>query len=128
MSDQLQIRHVGTSPNQIGLNGNEVLWGGTRIGTWSGGTSAADPLVVELQSTASASAVQGLIRSLQYANTSDNPLSLTRRVQVVIHDGDGGTSLPATKLLQVTAVNDRPIVHGAIGTASFIEDGPAVLL
>lgn len=82
--------------------------GGTTIGTAVGGTSGSTPLVITLNATATPAAVQALVRDITYANVSDDPSTTERTVQLVLSDGDGGTSAPATRGVAVTAVDDAP--------------------
>ena len=126
-SDELRIRHVGNGPNQIGRTGNLVTFSGLPIGTVAGGT-LGQPLTIDFQGNVNAVKVSAVLRSLQFVNPSNNPTDLLRTVQVILTDGDGGTSLPATKLVQVIPSNDIPVLSQFSGAVSFTEDGSAVLL
>ena len=128
--DRLAIRNEGTGAGQIGVSGSNVTFGGTTIGTFTGGTGTT-ALVVTFNANSSPAAAQALMRNITYANVSDSPAA-SRTVRFVLTDGDGGTSNAATKVINVTAVNDAPVVDlngGAAGidyTTTFTEDGPAV--
>ncbi|MDO7850662.1 HYR domain-containing protein, partial [Hymenobacter convexus] len=50
---------------------------------------------------------QAVLRSITYLNASDTPTTADRTVSFVVNDG-GLDSSPATKLVQVQAVNDAP--------------------
>jgi hypothetical protein len=39
IGDLLGIKNEGTAPGEIGVSGPQVTWGGTVIGTWSGGSA-----------------------------------------------------------------------------------------
>ncbi len=108
VDDRLQIGNLGTGPGQVGLFGSNVTYGGVVIGTVSGGTSGADPLVVTLTTNATPSAVQEVYRNIQFNNVSDNPSTATRTLTIELTDGDGGTAIPQTKLVDVHATNDAP--------------------
>ncbi|HEY9851284.1 MAG TPA: DUF4347 domain-containing protein [Leptolyngbyaceae cyanobacterium] len=111
--DRLAIRHEGNSAGQIGIDGRIVKYGGTQIGTFTGGIGTT-PLVVTFNASATPTAAQALLRNITYQNISDNPATASRTVQFVLTDGDGGTSNAATKTINVTAVNDAPIVGAAV--------------
>ena len=44
--DRLAVHNQGTGPGQVGVSGSNVTYGGTVIGTFSGGTNGATPLVI----------------------------------------------------------------------------------
>ncbi len=126
--DRLEIRNQGTGANQIGVNVDEITFGGLIIGTFSGGTSGSEPLEVLFNASANQAAVQALLRNLTFRNVSDAPSTLTRTVSLQLTDGDGGTSLAVTKSINVTAVNDAPVISGFTGTSTYIEDESAVAI
>ena len=108
--DVLSIKNIGTSAGQIGVSGTTVSYGGTAIGTYTGGTGSND-LVVTLNSSATLEATTALIKALTYANTnSTDPNTTTRTVRVTVNDGSGGTSSNADVSVGITAVNDAPVV------------------
>ena len=126
-ADRLEIRHQGTGAGQIGLDGAVVLYGGQSIGTFTGGVGAGT-LVVTLNASATPQAVQALLRSITFRNISDNPKDLVRTLRVSVTDGDGGASSQVTKSIQVTPVNDAPVI-GAFDTAvTYKAKAAAVLL
>ena len=125
--DRLAIRNQGTGPGQIGVSGSTVTFGGTAIGTFTGGTGTT-PLVVTLNASATPAAAQALVRDVTYRNVSDSPSTATRTVRFVLTDGDGGTSSPATRNLTVNAVNAAPVITATAGSLSHTEgDGPEAI-
>ncbi|MFZ3015233.1 MAG: cadherin domain-containing protein [Nitrospira sp.] len=106
--DRLMVGNWGTGPGQVGVSGSTVTYGGTVIGTVSGGTSGSDPLTVTFNTSATSAAVQEIYRSIQFTNESDNPSTATRTLAIGLTDGDGGTATPQTKLVFVQATNDAP--------------------
>ena len=116
--DRLAIRNEGTAAGQIGVSGANVTYGGTTIGTFTGGTGTT-ALVVTFNASSSPAAAQALMRNITYANVSDAPTA-SRTVRFVLTDGDGGTSNAATKVINVTASNDAPT--GADKTITINED------
>ena len=108
--DRLEIRNQGTTAGLIGVSGANVTYGGTTIGTFTGGTGTT-PLEVTLNASATPTATQALVRNITYDNVSDNPAT-NRTVRFVLTDGDGGTSAPATRQITVTGTNDAPVLSG----------------
>ncbi|KAA1420959.1 tandem-95 repeat protein [Nocardioides humilatus] len=119
------------TPNSTGITvvGSDVRYNATSIGTVAGGTGGA-PLVITLNANALSSnlAVYALVRSIAYANSSDNPSTTDRTVRAVLKDGDGGTSAPATRTVTITAVNDPPIPTYDAGSLTYTENASAVLV
>ncbi len=111
-NDTLFIEDQGTGTGQIAVvtSGQVVQYQGTEIGTYSGGTSGSDPLVIALNASATPEAVQALARAITFENTSDDPAGGARTVRFVANDGDGGTSDPADVTLTVNPVNDPPVI------------------
>ncbi|MEQ1859669.1 MAG: tandem-95 repeat protein [Chthoniobacteraceae bacterium] len=124
--DRLAIRNEGAGAGQIGVSGANVNFGGVTIGTFTGGTSGASPLVVTFNSaSATPAAAQALARNITYQNVSDAPSTLARTVRFAVTDGDGGTSAAATKTVNVTAVNDVPTLAAISNPAAILEDAVA---
>jgi VCBS repeat-containing protein len=113
-NDRLEIRNQGNGSGQIGVSGTTVNYGGTAIGTLTGGVGTT-PLVVALNANATPAATQALVQNLTFRTLGDNPSTATRTIQVVLTDGDGDTSDPATKTVTVTATNDPPVVSANTG-------------
>ncbi len=114
--DVLSIRDQGAGASNITVVGSTVSYGGTQIGTFTGGSSGA-ALVITLDSDATAVATSALVQNITYTNTNtDNPSTSARTVRYVLTDGDGGTSANYDTTVNVTAVNDAPVV-GAPGSA-----------
>ncbi|MBN3924983.1 DUF4347 domain-containing protein [Nostoc sp. NMS4] len=105
--DRLIIQNNTT--NQIQVSDTSILYDTSLIATFSGGIGTQD-LVINFNSKATPTAVQALIRSISYANISENPATIPRTINFVLTDGDGGTSATVSKIINVTALNDAPIV------------------
>ena len=58
--DQLAIRNEGNSAGQIGVAGTTVSFGGTTIGSFTGGTDGFTPLIISLNANADVAAVEAL--------------------------------------------------------------------
>src|SRR5688572_22795035 len=118
--DRLAIRNQGAAAGEIGVSGSNVTYGGTTIGTFTGG-SGTTPLVVTFNASSSAAAAQALMRNITFANVSETPSTAARTVRFVLTDGDGGTSNAATKTINVAAVNDTPAVAADNATVTVDE-------
>ena len=116
-ADRLGIRSQGTASGQIGISGSDITYnfgsGAVIIGSFDGGTDGVTPLEVNLNSSATTAAVQKLMRNITFENVSEDPGSLSRTVVFRLTDGDGGTSALVQQTVNVTAVNDAPVVDAA---------------
>jgi large repetitive protein len=74
------------------------------VGSFDAGTG-----VLTLNGTATTAAYQAVLRSVKYRNTSDGPTASARTVSFAATDGLN-TSLPATRTVNVVAVNDAPVL------------------
>ena len=90
--------------------------------------------VLSLTGNASIAAYQSVLRSVTFSNiTNDDPTatSATRSVQWRVFDSNGTPSAVdanATTVIQVTAVNDKPVFTAdTAGTYAFTEGAPAIL-
>ena len=68
---------------------------------------------------------QQVLRSVTYANSSQNPNATARAVDFVANDGTVNSNT-VTTTLGVTPVNDPPVLAAGGGAPTFTEDGPAV--
>lgn len=109
VDDQLAFQDVGNGSGEIGINGSIVSYEGTEIGTIVSDGRFGNQLDVELNENATLAAVQALLETLTYQNTSDDPIS-TRTVEIVLDDGDGNTSVPISTLIVLDAFNDKPVI------------------
>lgn len=108
VDDRLEITNQGTAPGQIGLSGSNVTFGGTVIGTFTGGVGT-NPLIVTFNTNATAPLITALLRQITFRVASDTPSQLPRTVSVQVTDGSGGVSNVATAIIQVVAQNDPPV-------------------
>ncbi|MEH2196312.1 MAG: DUF4347 domain-containing protein [Nostoc sp.] len=116
--DRLSIRNQGTGATEINLDGREIYYGNTKIGNFSGGIGT-DSLVINLNTNATVAATQALVRNITFANTSQNPTTANRIIEIVLTDDAGSKSTSVTKTVEVTAVNDAP----SFDTTLFLYDG-----
>jgi len=127
--DILAIRNEGMGTGQIGASDDsDVYYGGVHFGSANGGMGGAD-LIVTFLPTATAVAAQALIRNLTYSNNNTtNPSVDPRTIRITLNDGDGAMSSPSDLTVNITAVNDAPIVTTSGGSTTFTEpeDGDPV--
>ncbi|MBW4646456.1 MAG: VCBS repeat-containing protein [Goleter apudmare HA4340-LM2] len=116
--DRLSIRNQGTGTTEINLDGREVYYGSIKIGEFSGGIGT-ESLVISLNASATVEATQALLRNITFANTSENPATSDRILEIFLTDDTGNKSTDVTKTVQVIAENDAP----NIGNTLVLYDG-----
>ncbi len=112
-TDRLEIKNQGNGLGQIGFSGSTIKYQGTTIGTLSGGTTSR---TITLTAAATPAAVQALLRVITFRTTTTSAPLGTRSVQFQVSDGDGGTSLVYTKLVNVVKKNQAPVIGGFTAT------------
>ncbi|MFV3307729.1 Ig-like domain-containing protein [Pseudomonas sp. NY15181] len=126
--DVLGILNQGTGAGQIGVSGANVTFGGTVIGSVSGGTGGS-ALVVTFNANATAAAVQALVRNLTYdnINASNGIGQAARTVRVTVNDGDSATTSQADVTVSVVetvpptatiVVTDTSLIAGESSTVT----------
>ncbi|WP_075086540.1 tandem-95 repeat protein [Mariniblastus fucicola] len=106
--DRISIFNGGVGAGQIGLSGSDVTYEGVVIGSFSGGLSETDSLIISLNANADAVATQALLQNLTYHNISTTPATTVRTVDFVLTDGDGGISNIISKDVTITTVDAAP--------------------
>ncbi len=113
-SDRIEIQNQALipnrvpTPNDITLVSNRVLYGGLQIGTFLGGSGGL-PLIVSLNTNATAENVQFLLRDITFRTQS--PSLLPRTIQVSVDDGTGGGTATDTRQINViAAANVAPTI------------------
>ncbi|HEX9189871.1 MAG TPA: right-handed parallel beta-helix repeat-containing protein, partial [Vicinamibacteria bacterium] len=92
--------------------------GTTLVASWAAPT-------LTLSGSDTVASYQAVLRTVTYANTSQDPDPTGRVVAFVARDADGAGS-PATKTVAVTPVNDAPVATAGGGSPTYTEDGAAV--
>ena len=101
--DAVAIRNQGAGAGQIGIAGSNVSFGGTVIGSFTGG--AGSTLSVIFNASATAAGIEALIENLTYANSSDAPAA-SRSLDLKVTDGAGFAAIaPITFAEQTGAAN-----------------------
>lgn len=120
-SDRLAIQNQGPGVGSISLSESNVLFGGTVIGTWAGGTNGSTPLVITFTSPlATPVAVQSLARSIIFSTGSSNPATGNRVIQFSLSDGSDVSDPVALKPIRISAgANVAPVLTTSAGTTSY---------
>ncbi|MDS4028772.1 MAG: FG-GAP-like repeat-containing protein [Candidatus Contendobacter sp.] len=108
--DRIGVHDQGAGVGNISVSGLTVRYdfgsGPVAIGTiateFNCATPAVPTLAITLNATADLTATQALLRNLTYFSAS-TPTGTSRVVEVVLTDGDGGTSNTATKTINIDA-------------------------
>src|SRR6266542_4368127 len=66
------------------------------------------------------------LKQIRYSNTSNDPVTGDRLIEVVVNDGANDSNLAAA-VISVTATNDAPVIT-VDPSAAYVENAPAVLL
>ncbi|MCG8427845.1 MAG: retention module-containing protein, partial [Chromatiales bacterium] len=97
-------------------------------------TATVDGFTVTITGTASLADYEAAIEAITFQNTSENPSTITRVIEVTVNDGDDDSNV-ATAYIDVVGVNDPAELdldgndNTSVGTGyetTFTEDGPAV--
>ena len=127
--DQLSVLNQGTGAGQIGVSGSNVTYGGTVIGTIDASNTGANggALRINLNSSATLTAVQALGRVISYANTSDTPSTASRTVTYTVNDGGNtgsGGALQGTRTatINLTAVDDPAVLSLSRSSSGYDEN------
>lgn len=134
--DRLTVKNVGIKSGQISVdNGNNVyitkkisnVLTQVPIGTFAGGVGTS-PLVITFNANAFRAEVQAALRAITFKVESENPSAAPRTASFVITDGDGGISNTVTRTVNVTPVNDKPVVAVTGTLVEYTENGGPMLI
>ncbi|MFZ5527606.1 MAG: cadherin domain-containing protein [Pseudomonadota bacterium] len=110
------------------VNGQDVLAFTNQngiSGSWNASTGT-----LTLTGSATVAQYQAALRSITYANSSENPSTTSRTVSFTVTDSSSAASNTATRSVGVTAVNDAPVITsnggGSSASISISENGTAV--
>ncbi|MDE5087209.1 MAG: hypothetical protein O4805_08660, partial [Trichodesmium sp. St16_bin2-tuft] len=98
----LTSRPDGDTAESLSVNG--ALPGAITASSYDSSTG-----VITLTGSATLSDYQTAIAQIQYNNTSGDPNTTARRVEVVVNDGNTNSNT-ATTTINITAVNDAPVL------------------
>jgi trimeric autotransporter adhesin len=126
--DVLSIQNQGTGNGQISVTGTTVYFEGISIGSLSSSTNGST-LNISLNQNAKATATAQLVHAVTYQNTNTGtPTPGARTIIVNLNDGDGATSSDYSIQVNVTAINDPPIVSLGPTGVSFTEGGAPIFI
>ncbi|PXW94007.1 uncharacterized protein DUF4347 [Sphaerotilus hippei] len=124
-----QDNGVSTHETLAGPSGAVSTWLSARLITFSGNGSGANGLTGATQITFTASGAgsdatnfQVALRAVTYQNTSQNPDTTQRVIQVTSMDVDGNAGVEAHTYINPVGVNDAP--DGINSTVTAVEDNP----
>ncbi|HEY6814075.1 MAG TPA: ELWxxDGT repeat protein, partial [Croceibacterium sp.] len=122
VEEQVAIADAGPGPGQIGLSGSDITYGGLTIGSFTGGIGV--DLAVTFNANATAEAIEALIASLTYFNSSDAPTA-SRTLTVTVTDA---ASDQTSQNIDVTVMplNDAPSFTSSSPEPSYTEGDPYV--
>ena len=90
-----------------------MTFGGTTIGTFTGGTNGTNLVITFNNNAATPAAVQALLDHILYSNSSSNPSLADRTVTYSVNDGDGGVSTgTATATIDLSSPNPFTLTGG----------------
>ncbi|MGH8651021.1 MAG: cadherin domain-containing protein, partial [Gammaproteobacteria bacterium] len=109
------------------VNGEDVLGFTDQLGITGSWNAATGTLT--LTGTTTLANYQVALRTITYANTSNDPSTLARTMSFVVNDGSAN-SLAAARTINITAVNDAPVITsnggGVSASVSITENTTAV--
>jgi hypothetical protein len=92
------------------------------------GVYTAGTCLMSLTGSSTLANYQAALRSVTYANTSQNPSTAARTVTWIGNDG-GQSSAGVTSTVNVTAVNDAPVLAALeVAALGYTENGPAAAI
>lgn len=121
--DELLVANQG----DVETTGPAVLYRGTVIGRFSGGTGGAS-LKIALNANVGDIALRELFQSLAFRSISQHPSEARRRVRFDLRDGEGGAATPRYVSMDVKRVNDAPLIGNLGGSNAYPINSPAGIL
>ena len=101
----------------VTTSGADVLVSGVQVGTFAGGLAGAE-FVVTFDVDATPARVDAVFKALSIRVNSEDPTPGVRNLDVVVTDGDGGTSNNANASVTFNATNDAPVITSDGGGAT----------
>src|SRR5947207_1581053 len=86
---------------------------------------------ITLSGTDTKANYEAALRTIKYANTSDNPSTVVRTVTFQVNDGGAVANLSntQTRTITITPVNDAPVLAGVeAGALPYTENDPATVI
>ncbi|KPG00112.1 hypothetical protein IP87_03475, partial [beta proteobacterium AAP121] len=109
-NDTLGLRNEGNGAGQVGVSGSDVSFGGTVVGSYTGGGAGAPNLVVTFNANATAEAVRAVGENITYLHTAPPAGTTDRHIGIRLTDGDGGASDASTVQIRIQASFSAPVL------------------
>ena len=125
--DRLTIRNDGNGPGQIGVSGNQVLYESVQIGTFNGGVGTTR-LQINFIAGSTESAIQALIRAIQFENLIDLPIVASKDVRFELTDPENFANLAVPNgilIVNMEGTNDLPTIGGISSSPQIYNEGGA---
>ncbi|HEX8224309.1 MAG TPA: Ig-like domain-containing protein [Allosphingosinicella sp.] len=131
--DQLQIVRGPFGDDSVSVIGKDLYFGDSIIGSITGGTDGSTPLVIDFHSKMTTPGiVQAVLRSIGYANRSEEPVEGERFVSFTLFDPEGAASRAGATIYVTPAVAPEIDLNGdRDGTGSsikYVESGAATAI
>lgn len=111
LSNDDEVFFATTGP--ITASSGTILYSGSPIGTYAGGTGSNPLTVTFTVGVAGDAQLTDLLTALRYRNTSEDPVAGTRTVSLVLRDDTGTENVAVTKDISVLSINDPPVAADA---------------
>ncbi|NET56926.1 MAG: hypothetical protein F6K47_12405 [Symploca sp. SIO2E6] len=108
--DRLEIYNQTPQNQDSDSDGYSVTDDNKVIGTSTGGIGTT-PLEITFNSNANPEAAEKIIHQIVYRNVSSQPSTGTRKVELKLTDGDGGTSNVVNRVISINTPNIAPEIQ-----------------
>ena len=116
----------------LSFSGGNVLVGATNVGTF---TNAGGQLQITFNGNATSALTDSVLQQISYANNSDNPPA-SAQISYTLSDGNTGSQgtgatpgiASGSITVNITAVNDAPVLSGLTPTVAVTPATPVVTL
>lgn len=128
-NDRLGILIEGTGEGKISLVSNYIVYGSPLniIGTIASGLDGG-PLVIHLTTFATQAAIDALLQSITFYNTSHRPEAGTRTINFNLTDGPAENSGIKTKQIEFNTDSNPPVITLPSGALNLTRRSPVTAL
>ncbi|MDB5384997.1 MAG: hypothetical protein JWM11_643, partial [Planctomycetaceae bacterium] len=127
--DRLGVLNQGTGTGKISVSGNKIYFetSANQIGTIVGGKNGG-PLVINLTSGATQTAVNALLKAVSFHNTVSNSILGVRNITFDLSNASGTETASASQTLKVVTGTEPPVITLPSGPVSYTNRSAAVAL
>lgn len=118
-TDRLSVLNQGALAGQVGVNGNDVTFGGQIIGTVAGGVGT-QALVVLFNGASTPVAVEAVARAIAYSNVAVGGSTAPRYVRYTVTDDTGNLSNQAVTMV---ILGPDTVPTGALSASNITIEG-----